>query len=664
MKKEDLFKAMSDLDQDIVAETRDEGIEVKPIVVTESKRKFSYKPIIATAASCALIAGTAAAVINGAGQTVVNVPAQYTNETVNDIGEPSVWQSAYPESAKYQYKGDYSEFKNFGEAEIDVMVYKTYRDLLNNCDLAVLGEFTDDPWQDIDPNDTTGIYHLNFSSYNSFKIDQVLTQDGSTTAEQGTEIIIRQFYAIKSREIISSSQLTPMLKGDRWVYFLKYDEENNTYTPLSDFCGRYPDPYYYQVLDRDPDINDTANRFLPAMTNKYGLTDGNNFNENIYRTLADVLYHEYMPPVQLLYDSENLEMYNITSFELAECPQIVFEVRDGSLYIHQPWQTIDPDGFAVTLNDSLHKIYTADVTGDGNNDVCIQVRSSKQEFGEYIMIWDCFNDKIYHVMGETGKSEYYLGDVDGNLLAYRSELTSDGTRGTVIGHESLSADMTDSMLAFDLSGHGERCIYDFDYCARQRGDCSLKSGGHSAYCTVDSDYCSKQDGDCPYTSSHHNEVTSDSHHEEEPEHHGHSEYCLQDTNYCSQQEGECPYTGGHHEEDPEHHGHSEYCLQDANYCAQQEGECPYTGGHHEEVSDHHGHSEYCLQNADYCAQQEGECPYRPADLEDMPTVLHGHCENCCLKDDDYCSLQEGECPYTGGHHDSGSSGGHHGNDHH
>lgn len=603
MKKEDLFKAMSDLDQDIVAETRDEGIEVKPIVVTESKRKFSYKPIIATAASCALIMGTAAAVINGAGETVVNIPAQYTNETVNDIGEPSVWQSAYPESAKYQYKGDYSEFKNFGAAEIDVMAYNTYRDLLNNCDLAVLGEFTDDPWQDIDPNDTTDIYHLNFSSYNSFKIDQVLTQDGSTTAEQGTEIIIRQFYAIKNREIISSSQLTPMLKGDRWVYFLKYDEENNTYTPLSDYYGRYPDPYYYQVLNSDPDIKDSANRFLPAMTNKYGLTDGRDFNENIYRTLADVLYHEYMPPVQCLHDSESSGLYNIACFEPAECPGVVFNVLDGTLYIDQPWSSVDPNGLSVTGTDILHKIYTADVTGDGNNDVCIQLRSANREFGEYIMIYDCFNNKIYHIMGETGKTEYYLGEADGKLLAYKSELTSDGSRGAVISHENLSSDMTDSWLAFDFSGHSERCIYD-------------------------SDYCSKQEGDCPHTSGHHNEVTSDSHHEEDPEHHGHSEYCLQDTNYCSQQEGECPYTGNHHTEEPKHHGHSEYCLQDANYCAQQEGECPYTGGHHEEGSEHHGHSEYCLQNADYC------------------------------------SLQEGECPYTGGHHDSGSSGGHHGNDHH
>ena len=654
MKKEELFKAMSDLDQDLIAETREEGIEVSPIYVKEGKKSFNYKPVIA-AACCAVLVGTAVAAGSALGRNI-NVPSWYTNETVNDPVNNDegtiIRSSSYPENAKYQYKGDYSEFKDFGGVACIEFIkhYDTYRDLLSDCDLVVVGEFVDDPWQDIDPDDYTEIQPLEFHSYNRFKIDSILSAEGLTTAEQGTEIIIRQAYAVKGGSILSNSKLTPMLKGDRWVYFLEYSEKTNTYYPLNDYMGRYPDPCYYQVLNRDPDTKDSANRILPAMTNKYGLTDENDFNENIYRTLADILYHEYMPPVQLLYDSENLEMYNITSFELAECPQIEFDVTDGSLYIHQPWQTIDPNGFAITYTDSLHKIYTADVTGDGNNDVCIQVRSSKKEFGEYIMIWDCFNNKVYHVTGETGKSEYYLGDTDGKLIAYRSELTSDESRGNVISHEILSADMTDSFLAFDFSGHNERCIYDFDYCARQEGNCSLKSGGHSTYCTVNSDYCSQQEGECPYTGGHHNEETSSGHH-------GHSEYCLQDADYCAQQSGECPYTGNHHNEDNsnEHHGHSEYCLQDADYCAQQEGECPYTGNHHNEdnSNEHHGHSEYCLQDADYCAQQEGECPYRPADLEDMPTVLHGHCENCCLKDDEYCSLQEGECPYRHvDHHDA------------
>ncbi|MDE7281932.1 MAG: hypothetical protein K2N36_09375, partial [Ruminiclostridium sp.] len=336
MKKEELFKAMSDLDQDIVAETRDEGIEVSPIRVTESKRKFSYKPIIAAAASCALIAGTAAAVINGAGQTVVNVPAQYTNETVNDIGEPSVWQSAYPESAKYQYKGDYSGFKSFTNPVcIDfVKWYTSYRDLLNDSDLAVVGEFVDDPWQDVDPNvsadpDNNDDIFLDCSSYNTFRIDCILTPNGSTAAESGSEIVISQPYAVRGDTFSSHSKLTPMLKGDRWVYFLVYNEGENTYYPLNDYMGRYPDPYYYQVLDRDPNIKDSANTFLPFMTNKYGLINENDFNENIYRTLADILYHEYMPHVQCLYDSESSGLYNVTSFEMAEFANVLFNITEG-----------------------------------------------------------------------------------------------------------------------------------------------------------------------------------------------------------------------------------------------------------------------------------------------------------------------------------------------
>ncbi|MDE6725632.1 MAG: hypothetical protein K2J79_08500, partial [Ruminiclostridium sp.] len=547
------------------------------------------------------------------------------NNSVDLIGEPIVWSSSYPEIEKYQYKGDYSEFKDF--VMVDYMdfteYYNTYRDLLNDCDLAVVGEFVDDPWQDIDPDDYTEIQPLDFSSYNRFKINSILSAEGPTTTEQGTDIIISQDYAIKGGSIISRSKLTPMLKGDKWVYFLKYSEKDGVYYPLNDYMGRYPDPYFNWVYNRDPDIKDSANRFLPAMTNKYGLTDENDFNENIFRTLADILYHEYMPPVQCLYDSENLEMYNIRWFELAECPGIVFNVRDDSLYIDQPWSSVDPDGISVTGQDVLHKIYTADVTGDGNNDVCIQVRSISSKFGEYILIWDCFDNTVYAVMGQTSKYEYYLGDVDGELIAYMSKLTSDGSKGEAVSHEKLSLNMNDCFTHLNMGGHYERCLHDFEYCARQEGDCPLKSGGHTQYCTINHDYCAQQEGDCPYTGNHHNEVTSS-------EHHGHSEYCLQNADYCSQQSGECPYTGNHHNEDTS--------------------------------NGHHGHSKYCLQDADYCSQQEGECPYRPADLEDMPTVINGHNEHC-LEDADYCAQQEGECPYTGSHHNEETSSGHHGEDH-
>lgn len=632
MKKEELFKAMSDLDRDLIAETKEEGIEVSPIYVKESKKSFNYKPVIA-AACCALLVGTAAAVGSGLSQNVVKVPSWYTDETVNDpidIGEPSVWASNYPESAKYQYKGDYSEFKYFsGVACIDfVKWYNSYRDLLNDSDLAVVGEFVDDPWQDVDPNvsadhDNNDDIFLDCSSYNTFRIDCILTPNGPTAAEGGSEIVISQPYAVRGDTFSSHSKLTPMLKDDRWVYFLKYNEEENTYYPLNDYMGRYPDPYFYRVYNRDPDIKDSANRFLPAMTNKYGLTDENDFNENIFRTLADILYHEYMPPVQCLYDSENLEMYNITSFELAECPGTVFNVKNGSLYILQPWSSVAPDGISVTGQDVLHKIYTADVTGDGNNDVCIQVGSISSEFGEYILIWDCFDNTVYAVMGQTSESEYYLSDVDGELIAYKSKLTSDGSRGEILDHEKLSLNMNDCFTHLNMGGHYERCLHDFEYCARQEGDCPLKSGGHTQYCTINHDYCAQQEGDCPYTGNHHNEVTSS-------EHHGHSEYCLQNADYCSQQAGECPYTGGHHNEDTS--------------------------------NGHHGHSEYCLQDAAYCAQQEGECPYRPDDLEEMPTILHGHCEYC-LQDADYCAEQEGECPYRqSGHHNeehTSEHGGHH-----
>ena len=672
MKKEDLFKHMSELDDDLIAEAGEEGVEVVPIHVAGGKKRFNIKPVAVTAACCVLLAGTAAVVgVNYDGGITANDVIDYPKTEGTEEKSDNDNTVIYPESAKYQYKGDYSEFENFGGVICIEFAnyYDNYRDLLNACDVAVVGKFIDDPWQDIDPDDPVDFNRLDYGhSYNCFKVEKVLSSDSGI--KEGDQLIISQSYAIAGNSFLSASKLTPMLKGDRWVYFLTFNESNGTYYSHNDYMGRFPDPGYCRVYDSDPDLRESANRFLPAMTNKYGLTEANDFNENIYRTLEEILCpSESRPSVQCMYDSENLEMYNETCFAMAEFEGLEFTSKDGVLYYKELCTYVSGDGTVLAgFNEVINKIYLADLNNDGKREICIQSCSNEDVLDRYILIWDYANQKVYAVIGETGKTEYYLGESDGELIAYNTKCTSDGSRGGVNFSEKLSLDMEDCFLHLDMSGHYERCQYDSDYCARQEGECQYRQNGHhdeenstehhghSEYCLQDAAYCEQQGGECPYRQGEHhddmNPNTDDRH----------SEYCLQDAAYCAQQEGECPYRQGEHHDEmnpTEHHGHSEYCLQDSSYCAQQGGECPYRQNGAANSAEHHGHSEYCLQDADYCAQQGGECPYRQNGAANS-TEHHGHSEYC-LQDADYCAQQGGDCPYR---QDSHHGSGHHGDSHH
>ena len=640
MKKEELFKHMSELDNDLIAEAGDEGVEVEPIHIVKGKGHFGVKTAAVTAACCVLAAGTAVVVVgsplggvttgsvNSTTDAEITVSASQVLDSNEDKAGNDKINAAYPEEAKYRYTGDYSEFKGFSNVICMEFAnyYDNYWDLLNDCDLAVVGEFIDEPCQDIDPErpypgeprDPFGDYGY---SFNCFRVDKVLTPDSSV--KEGDELVIYQSYAIAGDSIVSHSKLTPMLKGDRWVYFLTYSESSGIYSPYNDYMGRYPDPGYCRVFDHDPELRESANRFLPAMTNKYGLTDANDFNENIYRTLEEILCpSEHTNSAQCVYDCDNLEMYNETSFAMAEFgDDIEFILKNGSVYVNFLSAADSAQhgyGLITETGDfTLKKAYLADINGDGKREICYQVHDNSGALGDHIFIFDCADQKVYGVTGRSGESEYYLGDIDGELVAYNTECTSDGSRGEVISHEKLSLDMNDCSLHLDCVGHSEYCLHDSSYCERQEGECAYRNGEHdenpntddrhSEYCLQDADYCAQQGGDCPYRQGEHHEETNAA------QHHGHSEYCLQDSDYCAQQGGDCPYRQGEHHEESvaQHHGHSEYCLQDADYCAQQGGDCPYRQGeHHEESNEHHGHSEYCLQDAAYCAQQGGNCPYR------------------------------------------------------
>ncbi len=433
MKKEDLFKSMSELDNDLIAEAGEEGAEIKPVYAAESKKRFNIRPVAAAAACCVLLAGAVAVTGKSFRNNIEAFLPQdteiSTENNAEDKAETDKTTDIYPESAKYRYTGDYSEFEEFvGPVCIEfASYYYTYSELLNACDVAVVGKFIDDPWQNIDPKALASTCSERGHSFNCLEVEKVLSPNCEVKA--GERLVIHQNYAIAKDGILSDSKLTPMLNGDRWVYFLTYNDSNGTYYPLNDYNGRFP----------VPDNSTEGNKFLPAMDNKYGLIDARDFDKDIYNTLKEILDPASIPAVKCIYDGNNLEMYNRIAFELAEFENVVFSLRNGVLYVDRPWSSENKNGMEITsLSHVVNKTYLTDLNEDGKREICLQIRSNEETPFEYILIWDYANQKKYEAVGEEGKTEFYLGESDGVLLAYETQCNSHASRGEVISDEELS----------------------------------------------------------------------------------------------------------------------------------------------------------------------------------------------------------------------------------
>lgn len=121
----------------------------------------------------------------------------------------------------------------------DREVYYTLDQLERRCDVAVVGTFIEESVQDLDYryDDFFGKEVIGLvSSDNKIEVTQVLKGD----VEAGDCLKIRQGYAVDNGELISMSALTPMIKGDTWIFFLSRAKDSDVYWCTGDSDGRYP----------------------------------------------------------------------------------------------------------------------------------------------------------------------------------------------------------------------------------------------------------------------------------------------------------------------------------------------------------------------------------------------------------------------------------------
>ncbi len=121
----------------------------------------------------------------------------------------------------------------------DRVVYSTLSELEAACDLIVIGEYAKNSEQQL--TSESGVFISNAVSENEIYVSEVLYGEG---AAKGSRVPISQRYGVlyEQNTLYSFSGLTPMNRGDRWIFFLSYDEQNETYWCTGDCDGRYPLP--------------------------------------------------------------------------------------------------------------------------------------------------------------------------------------------------------------------------------------------------------------------------------------------------------------------------------------------------------------------------------------------------------------------------------------
>lgn len=286
MRPEDIFEAFSDIDEELVAGAKHiEGGDSQVIVIEPMPLWKKITGWCAAAACLAvLVVGGVLGIKYFGGKNAVTPPvSDKSNDTsISQSGCSANASPEYPEEAKYVYTGDYSELEPFGYAIVD---YASYYDSLISLeeasDLIVIGEFTDDSHQLDDPHQLFDPKEPNTGSsysYNKFRVDKVV----KGRCSEGEEIIICQDGVVGGGKFYYTDNYTPMVKGDKWIYFLMKFENVGYYVSVH-HTGRYPVP----GEEHEFVLND----------NVYGVFDMNEFRSDIYEDIKERLpdwkYAEY-----------------------------------------------------------------------------------------------------------------------------------------------------------------------------------------------------------------------------------------------------------------------------------------------------------------------------------------------------------------------------------
>lgn len=452
MKREEFFEALSDIDENMVAAAGESEQAVKPVIVAVDK-KNRVKPLCAVAACVALAVTITAVAVNlnrPSKLPVAPIAENHEYKTVVNV----INGSKYPENL-YSPSFDYSklEMKYIGDEYPNYpnpSKFGSYDELAEYSRLVVMGTFTGDGGQVAQTYELPdfsqamkGDYLNKYISFNTLKVEKVLKSNGKVWA--GDEIIITQPYSVYTHSIdeyppndgsgtmYSFSQSTPMLKGDKWIYFLTengsgYPEifGDQSYSAVNDYEGRYPVP-------------GEENAPFEYRENVNGVVAPAVFNQSIYSELGEQLekaeqsprptyvidYEKVISPFEPFYNESDYPSGLPTGihveFEMEEFEGVTFGWNHGTLYTRvggsEERKTVVGGTGVYALPGCL---YLCDLNGDGRREICTSISIGSGIVSHFIYILDYYNDKMY-MLDERGERDYFLEKRDGELylLSYK-----------------------------------------------------------------------------------------------------------------------------------------------------------------------------------------------------------------------------------------------------
>ena len=126
--------------------------------------------------------------------------------------------------------------------EGDRIVYSDLKSLTAASELIVIGEYAGDTEQNLKYEYSERYKKdvlMDVVSTNTIHVKKILK--GSPDKK---ELKISQRYGTEEERnaLVTFSSMTPMKKGEEWIFFLYYDAVNDTYWCAGDYSGRYPLP--------------------------------------------------------------------------------------------------------------------------------------------------------------------------------------------------------------------------------------------------------------------------------------------------------------------------------------------------------------------------------------------------------------------------------------
>lgn len=169
---------------------------------------------------------------------------------------------------------DFDDIKLVRTGFTNRRVFEDLAALEAHVDLMVVGKFIDDSEQNerYRYSDFFGKDILYFvTSKNTIEVEKVLIGN----ANIGDTLQIVQEYGIVDGDLVTFSDLTPMQKGDEWLFFLTKDSDLDVYYCASDTFGRYP-------------VSSTENAPMPLSDSPdLGVFDEEDFKWDIYNEIVE-----------------------------------------------------------------------------------------------------------------------------------------------------------------------------------------------------------------------------------------------------------------------------------------------------------------------------------------------------------------------------------------